>query len=322
MLNPTDIFTVSPVTKVTPASPMTVIADPAGELEFRLALFSQGEQYQGKIVSRIDDQTFLVTVGGTSVKMALGTEAQIGQTISLRFMGNYPSPSFSLVQTASNQSSSAAFLSNTAQLIDQYLQNTEQKKASATFEAKVPITNSPNNPPQIIANDLRHALMVSGLFYESHLAEHVEGKRQLSVILQEPQNQLAVTPSALVPQQLNILENQRLVWHGEAWPDQLMEWEVWRKDTTGSVADRGQQSSHEDAQNESIASKITLHLPSLGSVTAELNLQNGKMHIQFYAEDQVTVSTLKNQSPSLMNAIEKSGQSLDYLSVTHHEPSA
>lgn len=322
MLNRTDIFNVSPVTKVTPASPMTVIADPAGELEFRLALFSQGEQYQGKIVSRIDDQTFLVTVGGTSVKMALDAEALIGQTISLRFTGSHPTPSFSLFQTASNQSLSAAFLSNTAQLIEQYLQNTEQKKASTTFEASVPITSSPNNPPQIIANDLRHALMVSGLFYESHLADHVEGKRQLSAILQEPQNQLASTPSTLVPQQLNILENQRLVWHGEAWPGQLMEWEVWRKDTTGSVADRDKQSSHEDAQNTSIGSRITLNLPSLGSITAELNLQNGKMQIQFYAEELTTVSTLKNQSPSLMNAIEKSGQPLDYLSVTHHEQSA
>jgi hypothetical protein len=350
-----DMAGTIPVSKITPLIPATIIGDTAGEAVFRLeqlrlaqALSDQlvkGQVYQGKVIAKLDDQVSVVNLNGTVVKMALGANARIGESLSLKFLGGSPKPAFLLSPSAINQEVDLTTISHTAQMIDQFLGSSEARKAPARFEAQTPITSSPFNPPQVIANDLKNAVAHSGLFYESHLVENAEGKRPLSALLLEPQNKMlpqnkmellslaslqnqatsslnSSSLNSLVPQQLSILENQKLTWHGEVWPHQLMELEIQQKRSSDQVVHNHQQSSSPELENDNMDSQITLHLPNLGSVTARINLQNGKMRIQVLANELSTSTLLKDQKASLAQAIEASGQSLDYLSVLHHEQPA
>jgi hypothetical protein len=312
---------VSPVNNVSAMTPMNVIADTAEELGFRfeqlnLAQLSKGQLYQGRVMARLDDQNFLVALNGSALKMALGTTTQIGEQISLRYMGGFPTPTFLLYSQL--QSVSHTSISDTAQLINQFLNASGDKKSPARLEAQQPVTSSPFNPAAKIAGDLRQALVMSGLFYESHLAEFMVGKRPLSAILQEPHNQPATTLTSLVPQQLQILEQQRLLWHGEVWPKQEMEWEITRRDQQES--DNGDPA--EDADAVKMDSRITLHLPRLGEVTANISYDHGRMRIELLAGKESTLMMLKQEGAKLVESIKASGQTLDQLSMKTHEPPA
>jgi hypothetical protein len=166
-----------------------------------------------------------------------------------------------------------------------------------------------------MAQDLKNALSNSGLFYESHLTDYVEGHRTLADIKQEPQNQFNSVANSLLPQQLAILETQRLVWHGDVWPGQKMDWDIYLQNEQESAKDDHQQAIDD---NKSIASDLTLHLPHLGKVTAKLSLADGRMRISVLAEEAQTLSILKAHSKNLAEAIEKNGQMLEGLAVVPH----
>lgn len=312
---------ISPVNNISPLVPMYVIGDTAEELGFRfeqlnLAQLNKGQLYQGKVVARLDDQSFLVALNGSALRMALGKETHVGEQVSLRYMGGFPTPTF-LLSAPSSQATSVSYtsISPSAQLINQFLNTADNKQTTSRFEAQQVVTSSPFNPVGKIANDLRQALVMSGLFYESHLAEYMSGKRPLSAILQEPQNQPASTLTSLVPQQLQTLEQQRLLWHGEVWPRQQMEWEISRHDRHHNQQDPQAAESDETMIN----SRITLHLPRLGEVTANISHVNGHMRIELLAYKGSTLALLKQQSQKLVESLEASGQTLDHLTVQAHE---
>jgi hypothetical protein len=312
---------ISPVNNINSMAPMNVVADTAEELGFRfeqlnLAQLSKGQLYQGRVMARLDDQHFIVALNGSALKMALSNTTQVGEQISLRYMGGFPTPTFLLYSQL--QSVSHTSISDTAQLINQFLNASKNQKSAARFEAQQPITSSPFNPAAKIAGDLRQALVMSGLFYESHLSEFMIGKRPLSAILQEPHNQPATTLTSLVPQQLQILEHQRLLWHGEVWPKQEMEWEISRREQQnhqdGSTA--------EDADAVQMDSRITLHLPRLGEVTANISYDNGRMRIELLAGKESTLVMLKQEDTKLVESMKAAGQPLDQLTMKSHEPPA
>lgn len=312
---------ISPVNNISPMIPMNAVADTAEELGFRfeqlnLAQLSKGQLYQGKVIARLDEQNFLVALNGSALRMALANTTQVGEQISLRYMGGFPTPTFLLYSQL--QSVSFTSISDTAQLINQFLNSSDNKKSPARFEAQQPVTSSPFNLPARIAGDLRQALVMSGLFYESHLAEFMVGKRPLSAILQEPQNQPATTLTSLVPQQLQILEQQRLLWHGEVWPKQQMEWEITHHDQQGHQ----NESNAEDDDAVKMDSRITLHLPRLGEVTANISFDNGRMRIELVADKESTLVLLKQEGAKLAESLKAAGQTLDQLTMKPHDSAA
>lgn len=303
---------ISAVNHVSPVLPPRAVGDTAEDPGFRfkqlnLAQLNKGQLYQGKVMARLDDLSFLVALNGSALRMVLGKEAQIGEFIALRYMGGHPTPTFLL--SPPSQSGSQTRLSPSAQLISQFLGDSGNKNPAHRLEARLAITDSALNSASRIAGDLKQALVLSGLFYESHLAEYLSGKRPLSVLLQEPQNQPAGTLTSLVPQQLQALEQQRLLWHGEVWPEQQMEWEISRHD---------RQDTQHDADTAMIVSRITLHLPQLGEVSANISHIDGRMRIELHADSESTLSLLKRESARLAERLQAAGQSLDHLSVQAH----
>jgi len=205
-----------------------------------------------------------------------------------------------------------ANVSSAAHLIDNILKQAEATGVSKKFEATAVVTHSPKSP-DVIAKDLKAAISNSGLFYESHLGDYVEGFRSLADIKQQPQNQPNSMINNLLPQQLAVLENQRLSWHGEVWPHQKMDWDIYLPQKDRESANGGNHLMADEPKP--IASDLTLYLPNLGKVTAKLSLIDGRMRISMFAEEQQTLATLRTQSKSLTDAIQKNGQILERLQI-------
>lgn len=253
--------------------------------------------------------------------LAVGDPFQAIDTRSTQFAkGQHPPPSnLTLMQEAiadslKNNVTTANF-SPAAHLIDDLLKQAQLTGVATRFEAKTVITHSPKMPA-MLAQDLKTAISNSGLFYESHLADYVDGRRTLVEIKQEPQNQTNLAANNLLPQQLAILENQRLSWHGDVWPNQKMDWDIYIQDDHESTSANKRETLDEE---KPIASDLTLHLPKLGKVTAKISLKDGRMRIAMLAEESPTLAALKAQSNNLANAIEKNGQILEGLTVAAHE---
>lgn len=208
------------------------------------------------------------------------------------------------------QTTSTADVSTAAKFINQALKQAEANGLTGKYIAQTVITQTPKLT-HLVSQQMKAAISNSGLFYESHLREFIDGQRLLGSIKLEPQNLQHQMAQTLLPQQLHILEHQRLTWHGEVWPNQKMDWDIYVKQEN---KEGNQQPASES--NIPIASDLTLHLPNLGKVTAKISIQNGQMHIGLSAEQKAALQLLKEKSPSLVDAIERNGQQLEGLTLS------
>lgn len=217
---------VAPVSRVTQTLPTVRVADTVQDVDFRFNQFIKGQDYLAQVMSRADSRHFNVDVGGTLLKMDLGSQARVGQNLTLRFLDETPTLTFQLMSQLTAEAEPDIALSSAARLIDSKLQEAQKQGVPTRFEATGVVTQSPQAPQQM-AQDLKQALTLTGLFYESHLKAFAEGGRPLAAILQEPQNQPnSNAGTMLLPQQLSVLENSRVNWRGEVWPGQQMNWSV------------------------------------------------------------------------------------------------
>lgn len=322
MFKPPDIASVKPVSNISPLLAVDAIGGAAQELADRATQFVKGQDYIAHVLSKVGESTFKVkveneTLQGAILKMDLGTAAKAGQTLLLKFMQDSPVPTFLLASTAANSAESNTKISAAANLISQYLMQAEVDGVSNRFMATAVVSHSPSNP-QILAQDLKNSLKNSGLFYESHLSDLLNSSQSLAALKHEPQNQNGTQISSLLSQQLAVLENQRLAWHGEIWPRQKMDWDVYLQEH-GREGDGQAANQTDDSQTKPIFSEMTLHLPHLGKVSARIGLVDGRMRVNILAEQLETLQVLKSRSVSLAEAIAKNGQPLDALTVVRHE---
>jgi len=223
-------------------------------------------------------------------------------------------------------------LSSAGKLVDALLHASEESDLPSAIKPGSPlVTNPTNNAPQLAAA-LRDSVNLSGAFYESHVAEWAEGKRPMTELLKEPQAQLSqqthtgvssllnTTDPAntqlgqLINLQLNTLEQQRIIWHGEVWPGQQMEWEINR-----DSSDQQQQSAQEDEFAPSWHSVVRFNFEHLGSVSASIRLIGQQIHMQVRTDNDVTAAALRANGSMLSDAMEAAGSSLDSLIVKRDE---
>jgi hypothetical protein len=174
------------------------------------------------------------------------------------------------------------------------------------------IVAGPPNDTAALAESLKLALTRSGLFYESHQAEWIAGERSLAELMLEPQASLKPTgdpvhPQAigLVRQQLEALDTRQIVWQGQVWPDQVMEWRV--------EEDRSEPKS--SGELPVWRTSLRLKLPRLGDVTALLTLQGDEIRIAFTEADADTRSLVRDAQVALRDAMATAGLALLELKV-------
>jgi len=136
----------------------------------------------------------------------------------------------------------------------------------------------------------------------------------LAAASSDPQAQplAPVHPAAvpLVRQQLDALATDQFRWTGEAWPGARLDWTI-EPDDPGSRAPRGG-----DDAGDGIAwrTRLTLTLPSLGTVDAEL-LLNGAQLVARLRANQTGADRLTRHEAALRQRLEGSGLRVGGLSI-------
>ncbi|WP_175830714.1 flagellar hook-length control protein FliK [Burkholderia cenocepacia] len=130
----------------------------------------------------------------------------------------------------------------------------------------------------------------------------------------QPQPLATVHPAAvpLVRQQLDALATDQFRWTGEAWPGARLDWTI-EPDEPGHRAPRG--GAGDDA-GDGIAwrTRLTLTLPSLGTVDAELVL-NGAQLVARLRANQTGADRLTRHEAALRQRLEGSGLKVGGLSI-------
>ena len=104
----------------------------------------------------------------------------------------------------------------------------------------------------------------------------------------------------LVQQQLDTIATQRMVWHGEVWPGQTMDWEIERE-----KAEQRQSQQEEQAPRWSTALRLTM--PRLGAVSAVLQLAPEGLRVRLTAADTASAADLRQGGPALAQALATAG---------------
>ncbi len=351
MLLRADSSSIRPVAAIDAPTAVVVVADARQEAFNRLAQIAIGQQAQAKVLSALEDGTFLVRINGATARMNLPADTSVGESLRLTLTASTPRPTF-LLGTEANAAATTS-VSPSARLIDHLLQAAARDGAPPALQAGAPLLKAPPTQPGQIASALRDALEFSGLFYESHLGQWAAGSRSLPELQREPQAQagrllLAPTESSpaaklapaggepgalgkppvdqeltlqsatlnhpavqLLPQQLDTLENQCLLWRGELWPGQPLEWEISRD----TLPNRHEPHDPHAAAEAGWHSVVRFELPLLGPVTASIRLAGQHLRMQLRTDSDAAALALRSHGGQLADALGAAGTTLDSLTV-------
>lgn len=204
-----------------------------------------------------------------------------------------------------------------------------------TINGKTPLSAGGPPDPAKLSEGLQRALGDSGLFYESHVAEWATGKRPLQDLQREPQMQrhaamqganqtpleaaakLAAGPdlsaAQMINQQLHTQEQGKVLWQGEAWPGQQMQWLVEREQQReGGQGGKGGRDGEPDTVWRS---GVRFRFPLLGTVGAKVTLVGDQVHIAVESGSEETADTLRAWAGALQQALDAAGAPLSSLAI-------
>ena len=305
-----------------------------------------GQKIQGIVQTQVSPGLFNVRIGEQLTQMPLPAFISIGDTIKLQVIATSPRLTFSMSASA-NPLSTDEQLSSIARLLSALSQQPREKTDMRAMQS-TPIWTTPKTMQSTqLAGLLSEALGNSGLFYESHQAQWLEGARSTSQLLQEPQNfatansstavgilsipdgnisslnqlnmaastdeKMPIIPDHLQPlvqQQINALETRQVIWQGNIWPSQAMQWEIHEQDSPTPSTEN----------QKRWTTQIHLDLPNLGKVSATLCFDNVGLSLKLNASSAATCTALGNASSQLTASMSDCGIPIVSTLVTQHEP--
>ena len=300
-----------------------------------------GMQVAARIVSQAIDGEFVLQIGQQAVKLALPQGNQPGDTVHLMVLAREPRLTFALLRDGTTASaSSSTSLSDTGRFIGLLYGKDVRVDPRSLPAARTVVGTIPDTSRDLasaLARNLARAVSESGLFYEAHLAEWTRGERTIAQIMREPQASLSpgaeagsdaasealqttakvadtpVHPDALgmVRAQLDLLEQGAFQWQGEIWPGQQMRWQVGEDPNDRRVA--------LDQPPRRWTTRITLHLPHLGEVSADIALSGKRVEIAITAAERPLVSALEASSAGLATALASAGIDPARIAVSGRE---
>lgn len=102
----------------------------------------------------------------------------------------------------------------------------------------------------------------------------------------------------LVQQQLHTLEQHHLVWMGQVWPGQQMQWEI---------QGQPEHQSRQQQDERQWSTEMELSLPGLGDVHARLVFAESGLRMTLRAADPATVGVFNSALPQLKNSLADAG---------------
>lgn len=204
-----------------------------------------------------------------------------------------------------------------------------------TINGRAPLSAGGAPDAAKLSAGLQRALGDSGLFYESHVAEWAAGKRPLQDLQREPQMQrhaaaqgtgqhpleavakaLAgpdLSAAQMINQQLHTQEQGKVLWQGEAWPGQPMQWLVEREQQRDGG--QGRPGREGEAPDSVWRSGVRFRFPLLGQVAANVTLVGDQVHIAVQSGSEETAVTLRAWAGALQQALDAAGAPLASLAI-------
>lgn len=314
-------------------NPVSPVHEVAGELPELTA----GQRFTARIEAPLPDGSFRALVAGRSLTLALPETAAPGDTLELVVTARTPRlvVARQADESAAAQSAPSSF-SRAAQLIGVLLAGGERAPQAAAIARATPLLPAPPQQAAQLAPALQQAIEESGLFYEAHQAQWVAGRYPAAVLAREPQSRHAAprpTPAAtaaqpaaeatvpetgaeaaaprstaapalpaelqsMVQQQLDALVTQHVVWRGDIWPGQPMQWEI--------APDAQQQNTADEPAAAQWTTRLRLTLPRLGELDVALALAPEKVSLAMTATAQ-GAATLQQGMADLSDAYRAAG---------------
>lgn len=97
----------------------------------------------------------------------------------------------------------------------------------------------------------------------------------------------------MVQQQIQALETHHLLWQGQVWPGQELDWEI------VGQREQEQEPGAVDGSPTHWTSRLSLDMPHLGRVVARLQLSQGQVSLKFSAENEATALALRQHQTRL-----------------------
>lgn len=346
--------TVIPDPKVAGQAQQTQPVTPAARITDVLSNLVPGQRVLAEIQALLPNGTYRALVGQREVTLALPFSAKAGDSLELEvaesdgkltlaFVANRGEPS----TTAKDQSVPTS-LSSTGKLIGELMKGIdgEGKRAPPTplNGNQALLSSSPKSGAEF-APILKQALSQSGMFYEAHQARWVAGQLPTEQLRQEPQGRQPTETSGqannpapsstsslaardgniaqpqqpggiprdiapLVQQQLDGLANQNFAWQGQIWPGQKLWWEI------GENTEDPQSGDGETAARW--RTRLKLHLPLLGEIDAQLQLDSGgELGIRILSGSDEGESRLRNAIPELHEQLQTAGLTVRQILIDH-----
>ena len=394
----TDMAGPRPVSATDATTTITSVTSASQETLNRLSSISAGKQFQGQILSRLSDGTYLVRVADTTARMPLPGSPQAGETLTLTLLSTEPRPTFALGESSAaiqesvanmlQQTGSAAqvgqtaglaegkaglvaaplpgsttaTLSPTGRFLDNLLHAAQLDGTPTYLRGQNPLMPTPftGTPGEIatLAQALQQSLEFSGLFYESHLAQWLNGERTREALMREPQARTGHFPEPSVflrpaqnehslmdvlralevaqqkaaegqqnqsqPVPLNNETARLIAQQLGALEQKRIEWqgELWPgKPFEWEVSEEdARKASGENENQSSWKSTVRFDMPSLGNISANIHLAaSGHLQIHIQTNREDSAQRLRASGDSLVQALDAAGSPLERLTVSRHE---
>lgn len=178
---------------------------PSQEIADKLPGLVAGQKIMAEIQSLLPNGTYRALINQRNITLALPFSARSGDALELEVTETDGRLALAVVSRREGEGgkpaieSAASTLSRTGQLIGTLFSAAREAKGSQQalpLNANQPISTAPANAQDLLPL-LKQAITQSGMFYESHQAEWVEGRFTKAALLQEPQGKLS-SPAAFV----------------------------------------------------------------------------------------------------------------------------
>lgn len=172
---------------------------PAQEIADKLSGLVAGQKVMAEIQALLPNGTYRALINQRNVTLALPFAAKSGDALELQVTESNGKLVLAVVTRVEGEGGKAAAttsstLSQTGQLISTLFSGTRETKGGATalpLNGNQPLAGAPPNSAQDLLPLLKQAITQSGMFYESHQAEWVEGRFAKAALLLEPQGKLS-----------------------------------------------------------------------------------------------------------------------------------
>ena len=293
--------------------------------------FQPGQQLRGEVLQSLGGGRFMIQAGGQSLEVLLPKGVRPGEALNLFFVGEEP-PTFLMVRYGKGGD---ALVSQTGRWVSTLLgmQNQSAPLQEGLGILRTLLQGAPSDPV-LLEKMLNKGLKESGLFYEAHLTRWFSGEYPLEDLLQEPQGRLSQSPGAeshekarqglvqtnegndprtmaIVKEQLATLQTGQLLFQGELFPGQPMEWRI--KDREG----RGRRTEQE--QSSPWETSLSLTLPRLGQVRASLSLSSNRVDLTLEPDNGDTARLMEEGRTELQEQLLAAGLEAGNILVQYGE---